>query len=181
MKMTSKIFPAALAVALGSVTLVAAGPVLANQSGHGGMQGAGGRMMGMMFDFAAMDTDGDGKVTQAEIQAHRQAEVAGMDADGDGLISQAELAGFMAERMQKVADQVAADRIKAQDSDGDGKLSAAEMQMPPMAGRMFERMDSDGDGALSQAEIEAMKAKMADRGEHGKRKHGWFGWGDDEN
>ena len=181
MKMTSKIFPAVLALTLGSMTVVAAGPTLANQSGHGGMQGPGARMMGMMFDFAAMDGDGDGKVTQAEMQAHRQAELTGMDADGDGLISQPELAAFMAERMQKMADQIATDRIEMQDSDGNGKLSAAEMQMPPMAGRMFERLDTDGDGALSQAEIDAMHKKMAGRGEHGKRKHGWFGWGGDDN
>ena len=179
--MMSKNISAALALALGATPLMAPVPALANQFGQGGMMGQGPRMMEMMFDFAATDANGDGKVTQAEIQARRQAEIAAMDADADGLISQAELATFIGDRMQKMAERIAAERISTQDSDSDGKLSAGEMQIPSMPGRMFERLDSDGDGALSEAEIDAMRKRMAERGGHGKSqhgKHGWFGWGD---
>ncbi|MCB2135208.1 MAG: calcium-binding protein [Rhodobacteraceae bacterium] len=187
--MATKLQTAAAAALIGAVTLGVALPVLANQSGHGGqgmMQGMmrGGAFGMMGLDFATLDADGDGKVTQAELLAHRKAEIEGVDADGDGLISEAELAAHITARMQTMAAEMASMRIKMLDADGDGKVSVAEMQVPPMAGQMLSRLDTDGDGALSEAEMTQMQGRMGARmGEHGGRGHGmkgghpWFGWG----
>ena len=41
--------------------------------------------------FAALDTDGDGKVSVAEVTAARTARLEAMDADGDGVISREEM------------------------------------------------------------------------------------------
>lgn len=142
----------------------------------GGMMGGGfhGAMgFGAGFDFAAIDTDSDGKLTEAEIRAHRQAGMAGFDADGDGLISAAELSGQMMQRMQERAEAMAAARIARSDIDGDGKLSAAELLSPPMAGRMLSRIDADGDGAITEDEIAAARAAMAEHRGEGRGEGHW--------
>lgn len=140
----------------------------------GGFHGAMG--FGAGFDFAAVDTDSDGKLTEAEIRAHRQAGMAGFDADGDGLISAAELSAQMMQRMQDRAGAMAAARIARSDIDGDGKLSAAELLSPPMAGRMLSRVDADGDGAITEDEIAAARAAMAEHRAEGRGK-GYGGHG----
>ncbi|MDH5454289.1 MAG: EF-hand domain-containing protein [Paracoccaceae bacterium] len=174
--MNSKLVMGAVAVVVGAVAIGLAAPVIAHQKGGG----QGGHGFGAMFDFATLDANGDGKLTQEEMKAHRQAEIAAMDTDADGFISQAELSAHMAARMQEMAEQMAASHFKARDTDGDGKLSSAEAEMPSMPGRMFARMDADGDGALSEEEVAAMRDRMASRGgrDHG-RKH-WFGWDEDD-
>jgi Ca2+-binding EF-hand superfamily protein len=188
--MTSKILIAAFAIALTPAVVAAQ---------QGGMMGGdrGGAGFGPGFDFAAVDANGDGKVTQDEVKAYRAARIAGIDADGDNLISAEELAAMMTAHMQERVDKMAAARIEAQDVNGDGKLSVEEMLAPPMNGRMFSRIDTDGDGAVSEAEIAAAREKMGERGGRGMRGHGkgdhrmgdhdqkgghgWFGRGGDDN
>ncbi|MEZ5779268.1 MAG: EF-hand domain-containing protein [Paracoccaceae bacterium] len=173
-----------LALALGAGAIAVPAVVAADDRGRM----MGGAMMGGMgpgFDFAEVDADGDGKITAAELQAHRNAEVAGLDADGDNLISVEELTAHMAARMQDRVAAAAKARVEAGDLDGDGKLSVEEMMAPPMAGRMFARFDADGDGAVSQEEIAAMQdrfqrmgGRMDDDDMRGHRmKHGNSGWG----
>ncbi len=41
--------------------------------------------------FAAMDTDGDGQITQAELDAHAAARFASADSDGDGFLTTDEM------------------------------------------------------------------------------------------
>ncbi|WP_223632555.1 EF-hand domain-containing protein [Rhodobacter sp. TJ_12] len=115
------------------------------------------------FDLKSFDSDGDGKVTMAEIEAKRAATAKSMDTDGDGLLSAEEL---VAAEMVQIEDRLAArvkDRIAAQDSDGDGKLSAAEMASPPLPTRIFDRLDRDDDGAISTEELRMAEARMKDR------------------
>ncbi|NEX45765.1 EF-hand domain-containing protein [Pseudotabrizicola algicola] len=131
-----------------------------------------GGMMGPALDFAAIDADQDGKITQAEVTAWRAAQSAALDADGDGLISAEEIAAM---HIRTATERAAthADRMIAElDTDGDGKLSAAELAASPMglrpmtAGlstRMFERLDTDKDGAISEAELAAAKDRMTER------------------
>lgn len=125
--------------------------------------------------FEQIDADGDGSVTQAELDGFRTgraaARFAAMDADGDGSVTAAELAAGDAARR---ADRM----IERLNSDGDGALSQAELEAREGRGRhgrgrmhrrgdahgqmgghdadrhaaMFARVDADGDGAIDAAE-----------------------------
>lgn len=176
---TNKIVGTSLVVLAFALT---AGAAMADRGDRmGGMGGPMGGIVGM--DFAAMDADGDGKLTQAEIDTFRAAQTAAIDTDGDGLLSAEELAAMHMRAATTRANDHAARMIEQLDTDGDGKLSAAELAARPMqAGmstRMFERLDTDKDGAISEAEMAAAKDRMTmgrgdkrggnHRGSHGPR------------
>lgn len=181
---------AAIAVLLGAAAIAV--PTLTAAHDRGGMRGGmmGGAMMGagMMggFDFAETDADGDGKITQDELDAHRKAAVAGLDPDGDGMISKDEATAFATEKMQAHVTAMIDRHFTARDLDGDGKLSAVEVIAPPAHTRLFDRADADGDGAVSEEEFSAMRDRMQERrgrgGRHGGYGHmmgGWFGMGEE--
>jgi len=86
---TSKI--TALVIA-GLTATTIAGVALAEGPGGMGMM-RGGPMAGL--DFAAVDADKDGKITVAEMTAHRAARFAAADTDKDGKLNEAELAAMM--------------------------------------------------------------------------------------
>ncbi|WP_198431573.1 EF-hand domain-containing protein [Pseudorhodobacter sp. MZDSW-24AT] len=158
----------ALAVAL------TAGAAFADRGDR--MGGLRGGPMGAGLDFAAIDANGDGKITPEEITAWRAAQAAALDADGDGLISAEEIAAMHIRAATQRANDHAARMIAQLDTDGDGKLSAAELATRPMAAglsdRMFDRLDTDQDGAISQAELDAAKERMSDRRGHRGDRHG---------
>ncbi|KEP69804.1 histidine kinase [Thioclava dalianensis] len=175
------------AVLLASSSLVLSVPAFAQDSATGDAQSQtstpspapgmpGGKLFG--FDRTGLDTNGDGKISLAEIQAKRAAEAKSLDANGDGKISEQELMDFeMAKAKTRIEARVKA-RFAARDLNGDGELSAAELMVHPLPTRVFERMDRDGDGALSPEEIKAARKMMHERmgkygHHHGKmdRKH----------
>lgn len=174
--MKSRTLMAALAVALGTTALAV--PAFADREQMRGMMhgmmGAGGPH-GMIPDFATLDADGDGSVTEAELLAWRQGRVTGIDADGDGLLSTEELVAHEMRQAQASIEARVARRVASQDLDGDGALSAEELMAPPMPMQLFGRVDADGDGAVTTEEFEAAKARMAER----MRDHGGRGDRDD--
>lgn len=128
-----------------------------------GMGGPGRMGMGMMprpFDFAAADTNKDGKVTPEEFAAYRAAFVAGIDTDKDGKISVDELAAMNLKIMEAIAMTRAERMVKMLDTDGDGKLSAAELLAAPMSLETFAMMDTNNDGVIDQAEADAAMRMM---------------------
>ncbi len=134
---------------------------LADRRGPDGARGTG---PFPAFDFAAVDADADGRVTEAELSAWRAGRVAAMDANADGLLSADEIkAGHMA-RAEARAAEMAARMVAEHDADGDGLLSVAEIGAPPVPARMFARLDADSDGAITQAELDSAKARMPHRG-----------------
>lgn len=113
-------------------------------------------------EFTELDVNGDGQITQAEMDAHRTARFAEIDADGDGAVSAAELRAASERKKEARLERM----IERFDKDGDGKLSQAEMPTRDRGGIM-ERMDSNSDGVLDAEEY----AAAPDRGhEHGKGK-----------
>jgi len=174
MKMTGKTAGIGL-VALSAVMLAGAG-IADTMRGDQGM----GMMMGPMLDIATLDTDKDGKISEAEIEAHRAAQLAAVDADKNGLLSAEELAAMHVKAMTERANAMAQRMIERLDGDGDGLLSAAELASRPMPANLFDRIDANEDGFIDQAEIDAARQMMADRmggrGHHGGGKHGgWMG------
>lgn len=145
-----------------ALTAVLAGSV-ATLAGAEGTDGLGPKPM---FNFDAVDTDKDGKITTAEFDAFRAAEFAKADTNSDGQVSADELAAKQLAEMTARAADMAAKMIERMDSNADGQLSAEEMAQGPRAPTLFERADENGDGAVSKDEVEAMKGKMGKGGKH---------------
>ncbi|MEO1790141.1 MAG: EF-hand domain-containing protein [Pseudomonadota bacterium] len=125
---------------------------------------------GERVTFETLDADGDGQVTQADLDALRENRFAEFDANGDGAVSEEE---FMARAAGQASDR-AAEMFARLDADGDGVLSRDVIEQGrggDRAGRMIERLDTDGDGAISAEEFEAAserRAGMRERfGRHG--------------
>lgn len=129
---------------------------------------------GAGFDFAVVDADKDGQITQAEMDAFQAARATEVDTDKDGFISAEEMTAQMVARMQERIEKMARHAIVEQDEDGDGKVSLAEMDAGRGFDKLMTRADANGDGALSQEEVAKMHAQMQER--HGGKagKHG--GW-----
>lgn len=135
--------------------------------GRGPGQGA---MLLEMFD--GLDTDGDGKISPAELAAHREAMFTAADSNGDGLLDKDEIAAhqaaMMADRMNQRADRM----LSRRDVSGDGMLSLEEMGKGP-AEMGFARLDADGDGLISKEELQVAGQRFGEMRK--KRKHGMFG------
>ncbi len=117
-------------------------------------------MGGADHGFAAMDTNGDGKISADEHAAGAKRMFDTMDADHDGKVTAAEMTAARDKMGAKpMANQMsAADKIKAIDTDGDGVLTAEEHAAGSRS--MFDRMDTDRDGFLSKAEFGAGHTKL---------------------
>lgn len=124
-------------------------------------------------DGRSPDSDGDGRISQAEFVAARAAAFARMDADGDGRVTAEEAQAARA----AARTEFMARRFAALDSDGDGMISRAEFeaghtgrggfgrdghgrgemagegftreQAESHAAAMFARMDANGDGYVT--------------------------------
>ncbi len=114
--------------------------------------------------FQELDADGNGEITKAELEAHRNQRFTAADSDGDGKLS--------VEEMQNAAQAKAADRtnkmFEKYDANQDGFLSEDELPKPRRGAKMFDRIDADGNGSISEQEYADAKDKM---GRH-KKRHG---------
>jgi hypothetical protein len=165
----------------GLTALALAGTAAVGIAASDGKAGMGGHSMGghsmgergAMLSFDEMDTDGDGKITAEEMQAHANLRFDTADTNGDGFVDAAELqAHMLAQATARMQDR-SARMIERLDTDKDGKLSPEEMRSGPRGGDRFERMlkrlDTDGDGAISREEMEAARAAWSERGPRGDR------------
>ena len=149
----------AVAAALG-------GTVLAGTSYAGHRDGGMGFLdnsqlaVSAMEVFQTVDTDGDGKLTQAEIDKVRNDRHAAHDANGDGNLSLEEFAGLWHETTRPLTVRA----FQMLDTDGDAIITRAEYDRP-LAG-IVEQLDRDGDDGLS------MKDRWHDDDD------GWW-WDDD--
>lgn len=118
--------------------------------GPGMMPGGGpGMMPGPDQIFDRFDADGDGQVTQAEVDAFRDARFLEADADGDGAVSFAEMQAMMLARMEERMRS----RFDAMDANGDGVIAKDEMMAGPPVD-MFDRFDQNGDGVVTREEVD---------------------------
>jgi hypothetical protein len=122
----------------------------------GGMHDGGKRGHGMMKMFETFDTNGDGALTQEEIDGVRTARFAKFDGDGDKVLTLAEYEALWLDAM----NQRMVRGFQRLDTDGDGKVTAAEFEAP--FGKMVARADRNEDGKLDRD----------DRPQHGMTDHG---------
>jgi Ca2+-binding EF-hand superfamily protein len=94
-------------------------------------------MLSAQFDAA--DTNKDGKLDRAEMDAHRQAMHGEMRAHGE-------------------------ERWKAADTDGDAAISRdeAKVAMPRLAAE-FDKVDANADGKVTREEMRAVRSQRKDR------------------
>jgi Ca2+-binding EF-hand superfamily protein len=119
--------------------------------------------------FAALDTNRDGSVSKAEIEAAQakalqeaqadqqqrmEAEFNKLDTNHDKSLS---LAEFKAAAPAPTAAETPDQMIAAMDTNKDGKISAAEYRAQPLAN--FDKADANHDGVLTAQELAAARRK----------------------
>ena len=160
MKPTFKMLLAAGVLILGAAAIIGAGIASERAEGdhrtqfamkrgammHGGMMqgGMGHRIERMMERF---DGDGDGVLTQAEIDASHGAMLKTFDANKDGVLELGEFRELWLDHMRTRM----VDHFQTLDEDGDGKVTDKELNAP-MA-RMMRRHDANDDDRLSREEM----------------------------
>ncbi len=108
---------------------------------HGGGHHGSSRMFRMMESF---DSDGDGKLSQEEIDQTRSERFGGFDADGDKTLTLAEYEKLWLDAMREKM----VDRFQHLDADGDGQVTAEEFKAP--YAKMVRRMDHNEDGVIDR-------------------------------
>lgn len=119
--------------------------------GWGGDRGWGHAMHGRMGHMERMletfDSNGDGRLSQAEIDRARADRLAAFDANGDGALSLDEFQALWLDAMRERM----VDRFQALDADGDGSVTKAEFARP--FAHLVRRMDRNDDAALGPADM----------------------------
>jgi len=140
----------AVSIAVGGLGLT----TMASAKSHGGK----------MPEFGTFDTNGDGVITQAEIDAIVVAKYAESDTNGDGFLDADELKAKMMNRGERRRGR---NRGNDQDNakmpkDGQGNPELMEAQkaerMDLAVKQLLQRADADGDGQLSMEEARPPKS-----------------------
>ena len=126
----------------------------------------------MDANFKAIDTNGDGVLSQSELAAaaakgeqQRQAqlrtrmegEFTKLDTNKDGVLSKAEFLAATPPASAQAAN--AADILAQLDKNKDGKVSPEEYRGPVLS--RFDALDTNHDGTLSATERQAAQAQAA--------------------
>jgi hypothetical protein len=93
------------------------------------------------------DANGDGKLTQGEVDQTRHERFASFDADNDGKLSLPEYQALWSDAMR--SRMVA--RFHSLDDDGDASVTSEEFLAP--FGKVVSRMDRDDNGELTSDEL----------------------------
>ena len=122
---------------------------------------SGGWQSGANPGRAPADADNDGVVTRQEAQAFPRlsGDFDAADTNKDGKLDAAEMNAHR-ERMKVEMRAKADERWKAADKDGDGAISRAEAEvsMPRMA-ESFKTFDANADGKVSRDEMHNFRMK----------------------
>ena len=97
--------------------------------------------------FENFDANGDGKLTQAEVDQARRERFASFDADSDGKLSLPEYQALWSDAMRSRM----VNRFQDLDDDGDAAVTSEEFLAP--FGKVVCRMDRDDNGELTRDEL----------------------------
>ncbi|MFT7573268.1 MAG: Ca2+-binding EF-hand superfamily protein [Paracoccaceae bacterium] len=155
---TEKFLQLALAGSLSA--LLISGPAYAQSADKMMKSGDSGHSAGVSRTFSLLDTDGDGKISLAEIRAEQARLTAAADLDGDGKLSVDEFRrrGWWFQKLHTTT------LFDLMDANGDQVLTAEEIASP--SARWFKRYDKDADGGITTEEVPHFK-----RSGRGHRKH----------
>ncbi|MBB5209613.1 EF-hand domain-containing protein [Chiayiivirga flava] len=107
---------------------------------------------------AKLDTDGDGKIEVADVEANAAKRAADIDTDRNGTITATEVLAHQDRQRLAMAER----RLAKLDSNGDGVVSTDEF-----AGGQSDRvakLDADSDGVISRDEFRAGRHDRRGRG-----------------
>lgn len=144
-------------IVVGAATVIGAAAFAGVSQADRGWGGKFGGFGGPMRVLEQFDADGDGRLTQAEIDTARTERFAKYDANNDGALSLEEFSGLF----QEVSRPMMVRAYQKLDPNGDASVTAEEFDRP--FANVVERHDRDGDGALSPKDIK--------RGHHRSWKH----------
>jgi Ca2+-binding EF-hand superfamily protein len=144
MRTRTKVMLAVGAITLGTTTMVGA-----SQAGggwgrghHGGGWGGGGDRL-----FEQFDANGDGLITQAEIDQVLGDRLASFDQNNDGSLNLEEYQALWLDAMRERM----VDRFQAHDDDGDATVTVEEFVGSYSS--MVRRLDSNDDGQLTREDF----------------------------
>ncbi|HEY9550309.1 MAG TPA: hypothetical protein VIR45_12480 [Kiloniellaceae bacterium] len=124
---------------------------------HGGMKHGGGRHMARMLDN--FDANGDGKLSQAEIDQTRGERLSSFDADKDQSLTLGEYEQLWLDAMRERM----VDRFQDLDADGDAKVTAEEFQRP--FAKVVRHMDRNEDGVVDRGDFERRRRPAPESGD----------------
>jgi hypothetical protein len=104
-----------------------------------------------------LDSDGDGQVALAEVEANAVQRATEIDANGDGRITADEVRAHREKARQSHAEK----RLARFDANGDGAVSVEEFATAQS--ERIAKLDRDGDGVISGDEFHPRR--------HGPRRH----------
>ena len=134
----------AVAAALGGTALAGTSYAGHRDGGHGmGFLDEGPLAVSATEMFDAADADGDGRLTQDEIDKLRNDLHAAHDVNGDGNLDLEEFEGLWHETTRPLTVRA----FQMLDTDGDAVVTRAEYDRPLVG--LVERLDRDRDGSLS--------------------------------
>ena len=128
-----------IAALLGGATLLGGVAIAGGWGPHRGPMG-----VSLLESF---DTNDDGKLTQAEIDGTRKANLTKFDADGNGELSLVEYQALWADAMRRAMVR----QFQANDADGNGSITVEEFTV--RFGDVVENLDRNDDGELSRDEL----------------------------
>lgn len=147
---------AALVGGLALAGIAAAGSKSDGPFGHAGPFGGS-------IDFRAIDTDGNGSLSRAELMARATSRITLADTGGDGSLDRAELAdalpgpdGAIVAVFSTSPAERLADRILASTGNTESGTVTVQALAERQVNMLFAVADTDRDAAISLAEAEAM-------------------------
>ena len=128
-----------IAALLGGATLLGGVALAGGWGPHRGPMS-----VGLLDSFDAND---DGKLTQAEIDGTRKANLTKFDTDGNGELSLVEYQALWADAMRRAMVR----QFQANDADGNGSITVEEFTV--RFGDVVENLDRNDDGELTRDEL----------------------------